>query len=61
VRVIPISSKELNRPAIRPAYSVLGTQKLKRETGMTLRPWSEALKDYFSTYLLLALSADKRA
>ena len=46
VRVIPISSKELGRPAPRPAYSVLNTQKMKRETGMTLRPWSEALKDY---------------
>ncbi len=46
VRVIPISSKELNRPAIRPSYSVLSTQKLKRETGMSLRSWSEALKEY---------------
>jgi len=50
VRVIPISSKELNRPAIRPAYSVFNCQKLKQVTGMTLRPWSEALRDF----LLLA-------
>ncbi len=46
VKIIPISSKELNRPAIRPSYSVLSTQKLKRETGMSLRSWSEALKEY---------------
>ena len=49
VRVIPISSKELGRPAIRPSYSVLNCQKLKKKTGLTLRPWSEALKEYLST------------
>ena len=46
VKVIPISSKELGRPAIRPAYSVLHCQKLKQVTGMILRPWSEALKNF---------------
>ena len=50
VRVIPISSRELGRPAARPPYSVLNCQKLKRETGLTMRPWSEALKDCLSTY-----------
>jgi dTDP-4-dehydrorhamnose reductase len=50
VRVIPISSKELGRPAVRPSYSVLNCQKLRKETGLALRPWSEALKDYFATY-----------
>jgi len=50
VKVLPISSKELNRPAPRPSYSALDTQKLKREAGMTLRPWFEALKDYLSAY-----------
>jgi len=49
VKIIPISSKELGRPAPRPSYSVLSTQKLKREIGMTLRPWSEALKDYLQS------------
>ena len=50
VRVIPISSKDLGRPAARPSYSVLGCQKLKEETGLTMRPWSEALKDFLSNY-----------
>ena len=50
VRVVPISSKELASPAVRPAYSVLDTKKLKREMGLTLRPWAEALKDYLSSY-----------
>jgi dTDP-4-dehydrorhamnose reductase len=49
VRVIPISSKELGRPAVRPYYSVLSCQKLKKETGLALRPWPEALKDYLTT------------
>ena len=46
VRVIPISSKELGRPAVRPSYSVFSCQKLKRETGLTLRPWPEALREF---------------
>jgi len=50
VSVLPISSKELGRPAARPSYSALDCQKLKKETGWTMRPWSEALKDYLSTY-----------
>jgi dTDP-4-dehydrorhamnose reductase len=60
VKVLPISSKELNRPATRPSYSVLNCQKLKRETGWAMRPWSEALKDYLSAYRQLpADPADK--
>lgn len=50
VKVLPISSKELGRPAARPSYSVLSCQKLKEETGLTMRPWPEALKDFLSTY-----------
>jgi dTDP-4-dehydrorhamnose reductase len=46
VKVIPISSKDLGRPAIRPSYSVLNCQKLKQVTGMVLRPWSQALKEF---------------
>jgi dTDP-4-dehydrorhamnose reductase len=52
VKVIPISSKESGRLAVRPSYSVLSCQKLKKETGLSLRPWSEALKDYLTTYHL---------
>ena len=33
-------------PAIRPPYSGLSCQKLKQVTGMTLRPWSEAVREY---------------
>jgi dTDP-4-dehydrorhamnose reductase len=50
VKVIPISSKELGRPAVRPSFSVLNCQKLKRETGLALRPWPEALEDYLAAH-----------
>jgi len=50
VKVISISSEALDRPAVRPSYSVLNCQKLKEKTGLTLRPWSEALKDYLAAY-----------
>lgn len=46
VKLIPISSGQLDRKARRPSYSVLSNQKLERETGIKLRSWKEALKDY---------------
>ncbi len=49
VKVIPISSKELGRPAVRPSYSVFSSEKLRKETGFVLRSWSEALRDYLQT------------
>jgi dTDP-4-dehydrorhamnose reductase len=49
VSLMPIPSKELSRRAVRPSYSVLNTEKLRRETGMSLRSWSEALKEYLGT------------
>ncbi len=48
VGVTPISTKESGRSAARPAYSVLNTDKLKRETGGVMRPWFEALEEYLS-------------
>jgi dTDP-4-dehydrorhamnose reductase len=46
VKVVPITTKELIRPASRPLYTALNCQKLKQVTGMTMRPWIEALKDF---------------
>jgi dTDP-4-dehydrorhamnose reductase len=48
ITVIPIPTKELGRPATRPLFSVLSTQRFREQTGMTLRPWSEALKDFLA-------------
>ena len=56
VKVIPISSKEFGRSALRPSYSVLNTQKFQRETGMTMRPWHEALKDYLKNTKSLSVN-----
>ncbi|MBF0215799.1 MAG: dTDP-4-dehydrorhamnose reductase [Candidatus Omnitrophica bacterium] len=44
--VRPISSGELDRPARRPAYSVMDGERLKSITGAGLRDWREALADY---------------
>jgi dTDP-4-dehydrorhamnose reductase len=46
--VIPMSSRELNRPARRPRYSVLSQKKLNG-LGIALRPWPEALEEFIET------------
>ncbi len=48
VKVVPISSADLGRPAPRPANSVLDCGKFERATGMKLRSWQEALAGYLS-------------
>ena len=60
VKMIPISSEELGRPAVRPSYSAFNCQKLKEKTGLILRPWSEALKDYLAAYRLTIDEPDSR-
>ena len=50
VKVNPISSKIYNRPAKRPAYSALNCSKFEKETGFTLRPWENALAEYFESF-----------
>jgi len=47
VNIIPVSSKDLSRPARRPHYSVFNCQRLRREAGIEMRPWQGALHDYF--------------
>ncbi|MFA6142151.1 MAG: dTDP-4-dehydrorhamnose reductase [Candidatus Omnitrophota bacterium] len=44
--VVPISSEKLNRPAKRPAMSVLDNSKFTRFTGHKMRNWKDALKEY---------------
>jgi dTDP-4-dehydrorhamnose reductase len=46
IEVIPITSEELKRPAIRPAYSVLDCSKFRKTTNYQMRQWEDALKDY---------------
>ena len=47
-KVVPITSEELNRPADRPAMSVLDNSKFTAFTGYKMRPWKDALKEYLS-------------
>jgi dTDP-4-dehydrorhamnose reductase len=46
IEVKPITSARLNRKAKRPAYSVYDCSKLQRDTGIVMRNWQEALKEY---------------
>jgi len=48
VAVHPITSAELNRPATRPSYSVLSTEKYEKLTGKNIRHWQETLEEYLS-------------
>ena len=52
IEVLPIDSTAFGRPARRPAYSVLDTEKFNRVTGMHMRPWQEALHEYLRECLL---------
>ncbi len=51
VEVKPTTTERLGRPAPRPRYSVLDTSLFEAATGMRLRPWQEALADYFKNRL----------
>ncbi len=46
IEVLPIKSGQLKRPAKRPTYSILSTQKFIQTTGKTMQPWQLALQDY---------------
>lgn len=48
--VLPISCQDLNRPAPRPAYSVLDTRYLSLSTGYRPLFWQEALEQFLATY-----------
>jgi dTDP-4-dehydrorhamnose reductase len=46
VTVKPVSSDEFPRPAKRPAYSVLSTERYERLTGVPPDSWREGLEEY---------------
>lgn len=48
VDIKAISSQNLHRAALRPAWSVLDTAKYSKDTGETIRNWEAALKDYLT-------------
>ncbi|MFO7570289.1 MAG: NAD(P)-dependent oxidoreductase, partial [Smithellaceae bacterium] len=47
VSITPMKSTKLQRPAPRPAYSVLNMQKFMSVTGKTMQPWQLAFQDHF--------------
>jgi dTDP-4-dehydrorhamnose reductase len=46
IAVNPVSSDEFPRPAKRPAYSVLSTERYERLTGVTPESWEVGLRQY---------------
>jgi dTDP-4-dehydrorhamnose reductase len=44
--VTPVSSDAFPRPAKRPAYSVLSTERYERITGLKPQSWQEGLREY---------------
>jgi dTDP-4-dehydrorhamnose reductase len=48
-RVNPVPTSEFPRPATRPAYSVLSTERYERLTGVRPESWREGLRDYLSS------------
>jgi dTDP-4-dehydrorhamnose reductase len=46
VTVKPVSTDEFPRPAARPAYSVLSTERYERLTGVKPESWREGLREY---------------
>jgi len=48
VTVNPVTTSEFPRPAPRPAHSVLDTAKFSRTTGMKMRMWEDALREFLS-------------
>lgn len=46
VKLKPVSTDEFPRPATRPAYSVLSTERYERLTGVKPESWREGLREY---------------
>jgi dTDP-4-dehydrorhamnose reductase len=47
-QVVPVSTAEFARPAVRPAYSVLSTERYERLTGVKPESWRDGLREYFA-------------
>ncbi|MFH0823167.1 MAG: dTDP-4-dehydrorhamnose reductase [Pseudomonadota bacterium] len=48
VKVEPITTDQMPRPAPRPKNAVLDGSRFKQVTGLTMRPWRAALSDYIA-------------
>lgn len=59
IEVVPIDSTRLNRPAKRPANSVLSIDKAASALGIRLRPWQEAVGEFIAEYKAESLQEKK--
>jgi dTDP-4-dehydrorhamnose reductase len=50
VTVKPVSTDEFPRPAQRPRYSVLSTERYERLTGVAPESWREGLREYLTVH-----------
>ena len=48
VAITPVTTDEFPRPAARPAYSVLSTERYERLTGVAPASWREGLREYLT-------------
>ena len=48
VQIEPVTSEQFVRPAKRPAYSVLSTERYERLTGIRPDSWRDGLREYFA-------------
>jgi dTDP-4-dehydrorhamnose reductase len=48
VRIEPVTSDQFVRPAKRPAYSVLSTERYERLTGVKPESWRDGLREYLA-------------
>ncbi|HEX9501878.1 MAG TPA: sugar nucleotide-binding protein, partial [Thermoanaerobaculia bacterium] len=50
VTVKPVATEDFPRPATRPAYSVLSTERYERLTGVRPESWREGLREYLEKF-----------
>ncbi|HSP34239.1 MAG TPA: sugar nucleotide-binding protein, partial [Thermoanaerobaculia bacterium] len=48
VQVVPVTTSEFPRPATRPAYSILSTERYERLTGVQPESWRDGLHEYLA-------------
>ena len=58
-QVVPIATGEYPQKAVRPAYSVLDTAKFTQTSGISPRPWVQALREYVFAQMEEEAPADR--
>ncbi len=61
IQVTAVASQTLDRKAARPAYSVFDTKKVRNATGIAMRSWQEALREYLQSFKTRVNSVRRKA